>query len=92
MSWAPNNPLESIVNNAGVVHPPEIIHETSEESWDTTMRINARSVFLGSKYAIAQMLRQDPHSSGDRGWIINTASISGVVATPASRMSCHLIQ
>ena len=41
--------------------------------------VNARSVFLGCKYAIAQFLRQEPHSSGHRGWIINTASMLGLV-------------
>lgn len=41
--------------------------------------VNVRSVFLGCKYAIAQFLSQDPHSSGHRGWIINTASMLGLV-------------
>ncbi len=49
------------------------------------MNANARSVFLGSKYAIAQMLRQEPHSSGDRGWHINMASIAGLVGVPRTR-------
>lgn len=40
--------------------------------------INSRSVFLGCKYAIAQFLSQDPHPSGHKGWIINTASIMGL--------------
>lgn len=31
------------------------------------------------EYAITQMLAQPPHSSGDRGWIVNTASILGFV-------------
>lgn len=48
------------------------------------MAINARSVFLGSKYAITQMLKQEPHSSGDRGWIINIASVGGLVGIPVS--------
>lgn len=44
------------------------------------MRVNVKSVFLGCKYATAQMLKQPPHSSGDRGWIINMSSIMGIVA------------
>jgi NAD(P)-dependent dehydrogenase (short-subunit alcohol dehydrogenase family) len=51
------------------------------------MRVNAKSVFLGCKYGIAQMLKQKPHSSGDRGWIINIASIFGLVAGLHNRMS-----
>lgn len=73
----------SLVNNAGVAlearHPARI-HETEESTWDTTMRVNAKSVFLGCKYGIAQMLKQEPHSCGDRGWIINIASIFGIIA------------
>lgn len=41
--------------------------------------VNARSVFLGCKYAIAQFLSQEMPSSGHRGWIINTASMLGLV-------------
>lgn len=62
-----------------------MIHETSEDEWDRVMGINARSVFLGSKYAIRQMLKQQPHPSGDRGWIINVASISGMVGVAMTR-------
>ena len=78
-----------MVNNAGVSlesrHPARI-HETTNELYDTTMRINTRSVFLGSKYAIMQMLKQDPHPSGDRGWIINLSSILGIVAATENRV------
>lgn len=74
-----------MVNNAGFVPPPGLIHETEEDSFDKVMGVNARSVFLGSKYAIIQMLKQEPHSSGDRGWIINMASTAGLVGCPAQR-------
>lgn len=43
------------------------------------MAVNAKSCFLTSKYVLAQMLRQDVSASGDRGWIINMASIYGLV-------------
>ncbi|CAG8419908.1 unnamed protein product [Penicillium salamii] len=56
-----------------------MLHLTDESTWDTTMRVNVKSVFLGSKYALAQMLAQEPHSSGDRGWIINISSIMGMI-------------
>ncbi|KAL8811782.1 MAG: hypothetical protein Q9200_001514 [Gallowayella weberi] len=42
-------------------------------------RLDVRSVFLGCKYACGQFLHQEPHISGHRGWIINTASIMGLV-------------
>jgi len=30
------------------------------------------------------MITQDPHPSGDRGWIINLASVLGMVASPGT--------
>ncbi|WPH03397.1 putative short-chain dehydrogenase/reductase SDR, NAD(P)-binding domain superfamily [Acrodontium crateriforme] len=84
--------LDIMMNNAGIslesTHArPLGIHETSEEDWDRTLAINAKGVFLGCKYALIQMLKQE-HLPGvkDRGWIVNTASIQGLVAyhnTPA---------
>lgn len=43
------------------------------------MLVNAKSVFLGCKYVITQMLAQELHESGDRGWIVNISSIYGLV-------------
>lgn len=83
--------LESIVNNAGIsieARKPAVLHLTDEETWDTTMRVNTKSVFLGCKYALTQMLAQEPHSSGDRGWIVNVSSIMGMIAGPENRESC----
>lgn len=74
-----------MVNNAGIAiesRDLQPIHLTSEATWDATMAVNAKSVFLGCKYATAQMLRQPPHESGDRGWIVNMSSIKGLVAGP----------
>jgi len=72
-----------MVNNAGIsieAKNPQPIHTTSEETWDITMRVNAKSVFLGCKYATMQMLAQEPHQSGSRGWIINICCSYGLVA------------
>ena len=79
------------VNNAGIAVEatnPQPIWDTSLETWEKTMAINSTGVFLGTKFATAQMLKQDPHSSGDRGWVINTASILGLVAAPSSPAYC----
>lgn len=40
-----------------------------------TQRTNLKGVFLGCKYASAQMRTQQPHQNGDRGWIVNIGSI-----------------
>lgn len=84
--------LDILCANAGIsvesAHVrPHGIHELSESDWDATMAINAKGVFLCNKYAIIQMLRQPllPDHK-DRGWIVNTASVQGLVAyhnTPA---------
>lgn len=78
--------LDIMVNNAGIsvesTHVKVLrCHETEEEDWDKTLNINAKGVFLGCKYAIRQMLKQDPlkQAKGDRGWIVNTASVQGMV-------------
>lgn len=66
---------------------PHGIHELSEGDWDKTMAINAKGVFLCNKYAIIQMLKQSIlPGHQDRGWIVNTSSVQGLVAyhnTPA---------
>ncbi|KAJ5089114.1 Short-chain dehydrogenase [Penicillium argentinense] len=84
--------LDIMVNNAGValeaLRPPAMCHQTDISIWDTTLNINARSVFLGCKYAITQMLNQEPHESGDRGWIVNMSSIMALIAGPGSPSYC----
>ena len=77
--------LDVMANNAGIggTEGQAQVHELSEKIWDDTMAVNAKSVFLGCKYAIAQFLSQPPHTSCTgreiRGSIINTASIMGLV-------------
>ncbi|KAK3169740.1 hypothetical protein OEA41_009124 [Lepraria neglecta] len=73
--------LDVMVNNAGIggTENHGMVHEMSEETWDTVMSINSRSVFLGCKYACGQFMKQEPHASGHRGWIVNTSSIMGLV-------------
>lgn len=84
--------LDILLNNAGIsvesTHPtPHGIHQLSESDWDLTMSINVKGVFLGCKYGITQMLKQDLlPGTKSRGWVVNTASVQGLVAyfnTPA---------
>lgn len=59
--------LDILFNNAGVnIMAP--ITETSEELWDKIININLKGVFLGCKYAVPIMKKQQG------GVIINTAS------------------
>lgn len=80
-----------MVNNAGVAleqHQSggrKRLHETDESVFDGTIKVNAKGVYLGCKYAIAQMLKQDiVAENGDRGWVINIASIAGWIAIPSA--------
>ena len=49
--------LDIMVNNAGVGLGPHTIINVPEEKYDFLMAINIKGVWLGCKYAIAQMLK-----------------------------------
>lgn len=83
--------VDILVNNAGILAEARTekvfprIHETPESVWDADLAVNAKGVWLATKYAIAQMLAQPPHAAtGDRGWIINISSITGLVGYPGT--------
>ncbi|KAM0800909.1 gluconate 5-dehydrogenase [Usnea florida] len=76
--------LDIIVNNVGGGIAGVRLHEISEEAWDASMNLNLRSAFLGSKFACMQFLTQQQDSSGQRGCIINLASIGGLAGLRAS--------
>ncbi len=65
--------LDVVFNNAGVGGAIGPLTETTVESWDYTMDVLAKGVFLGIKHA-ARIMRQQ----GAGGAIINTASIAGL--------------
>ncbi len=68
--------LDILVNNAGIFRRNSI-EETSEELWDQVLDVNAKGVFLGTKYAIPAMRR------AGGGSIVNISSISGMIAVGA---------
>jgi NAD(P)-dependent dehydrogenase (short-subunit alcohol dehydrogenase family) len=64
--------LDVLVNNAGISgSAAEDLFAT--DAWEKLMAINARGVFLGTKYAVAAMRK----SGG--GSIVNLSSVSGIV-------------
>ncbi len=73
--------VDILVNNAGIYRTYNL-HETSEEDWDTVLNVNLKSVFLGSKRVIPEMLKQGT------GKIINIASIAGLVGFAQSGVYC----
>jgi len=69
--------LDILINNAGIF-PMEKIEETTEESWDMVMDVNAKGVFLGTKSVIPAM------RAAGGGSIINLSSIAGLVGSTYS--------
>ena len=64
--------LDVLVNNVGVQVNKDVV-DTSEEEWDFVVDTNLKSMFLCSKYAVAQMRSQGG------GNIICISSLSGLV-------------
>jgi NAD(P)-dependent dehydrogenase (short-subunit alcohol dehydrogenase family) len=64
--------LDIMFNNAGTPGPGKLIADLTEEEWNRVLAVNLTGVFLGTKYAIPEMLK------GGSGVIINTSSVAGV--------------
>ena len=64
--------LDAIHNNAGIVTPSKVLHETSLEEWQLLMDINLKSVFLTTKYGFKALKET-------RGSILNTSSLSAQI-------------
>ncbi|KAF2762372.1 NAD(P)-binding protein [Pseudovirgaria hyperparasitica] len=83
--------LDIMVNNAGIASEashPMPLWEQSLSNLETTLNVNTKGVFLGLKHAVRQMLAQEPHLNGDRGCVVNTASIFGLVGVAGS--ACYV--
>ena len=61
--------LDVLFNNAGIMHSADAdAVDTDEATWDLTMSVNLKGVFLGCKYGIPALRR------AGGGTVINTAS------------------
>jgi NAD(P)-dependent dehydrogenase (short-subunit alcohol dehydrogenase family) len=71
--------LDAVVNAAGVAGggPVHIVEQTE---WQRVIDINLTGTFLVAKHALDQMIKQEP-IDGERGSIINLASIEGLEGT-----------
>jgi NAD(P)-dependent dehydrogenase (short-subunit alcohol dehydrogenase family) len=65
--------IDILFNNAGVACVGAL-HETSEQEWDRVMAVNAKGIYLASKYVIPFMLQQQG------GCVINMAACGAVMA------------
>jgi len=65
--------LDCAHNNAGIEGKQAPTADCTEETWDRTIAINLKGVWLCMKFEIPQMLKQGG------GAIVNTASVAGLV-------------
>lgn len=68
--------VDILINNAGITHAPAPIEDISEEDFDRVLAVNAKSVFLTSKFAIPKM------KAAGKGVILNIASTAGISPRP----------
>jgi NAD(P)-dependent dehydrogenase (short-subunit alcohol dehydrogenase family) len=69
-AWLPR--VDVLINNAGIARPEPFL-EISEESWDRTLDINLKGMFLVGQRVAAVMVEQGG------GTIVNMASTNGLV-------------
>ena len=70
--------LNVLVNNAGITQRGIGIEQLTVEQWDRIMGVNAKGVFLGTKYSIPAMRR------AGGGSIINISSMAAIIGLPGS--------
>lgn len=64
--------LDGIHNNAGIVTPSVMLHETTTEQWNKLMDTNLKSIYLTTKYGLSALQKS-------KGSILNTSSLAGAI-------------
>jgi len=65
--------IDILVNNAGISGAPKPTHEINASEWDHVLNVDAKGVFLCTKYVV-------PHMKKKGGSIVNISSVYGMVA------------
>ena len=68
--------LHCAFNNAGILPPTVMLADMDEATFDNTLAVDLKGVFLCMKHEIQHMLKNGG------GAIVNTASIAGMIAEP----------
>jgi NAD(P)-dependent dehydrogenase (short-subunit alcohol dehydrogenase family) len=69
--------LHMVVNNAGVGGVPGKIEQADHDIWRWVVDVNLMGVVYGAQVAIPEIKRH-----GEGGWIINVASMAGMMGVP----------
>ena|ERR1700757_3080324 len=64
--------LDIIYNNAGIGNAKPV-HEMTEEEWDRVVDVDLKGVFLGSKYALPELMNMAASSSAPLRWLASKA-------------------
>lgn len=75
--------LDGAFNNAGIEGDFTSILKMSEESFDRTIAVNLKGVWLCIKYQVEQFISQ-----GSGGSIVSTASVAGLVGSRGASAYC----
>jgi A-factor type gamma-butyrolactone 1'-reductase (1S-forming) len=71
--------LDYAFNNAGISGESRVLTDQTEESFDRVFAVNVKALFLLLQDEVKQMIAQ-----GQGGSVVNTASVGGLLATPAA--------
>ncbi len=69
--------IHMLVNNAGVGSKPGSIEKTDDKDWRWVLDVNLMGVLYGTQ-TIVPLMKQH----GEGGWLINVASMAGMVGVP----------
>lgn len=69
--------IDILHNNAACFDAVQPLADTTEETWEKTINVNLRSIYLACRAAIPAMIQRSS------GVIINTSSVLGVVGAPS---------
>jgi NAD(P)-dependent dehydrogenase (short-subunit alcohol dehydrogenase family) len=73
--------VDILCNNAGVELSRPLVEMKAEE-WDRVLDVNLKGMYLMSKYVLPRMMERQ------RGSVVNTSSISGLLGWPDSSAYC----
>lgn len=75
--------VHMVVNNAGVGGTPGKIEDTEHETWQWVMDVNVMGVLYGAQACVPAI-----KAHGEGGWVLNVASMAGMMGMPYAGAYC----